>query len=57
MIFVTPHLTQRKTPWSGRCQEGVTTADGLRGIAETRRTVTAELVAAFEHDIENYARV
>ena len=38
-------------------KEEVTTADVLRGIAETRRTLTAELVADFEQDIEAYARV
>ena len=38
-------------------KEEVTTADVLRGIAETRRTLTAELVADFEQDIEDYARV
>ena len=31
-------------------KEEVTTADVLRGIAETRRTLTAELVADFEQD-------
>jgi hypothetical protein len=35
----------------------VTTADVLQGIAETRRTLTAELVADFEQDIKDYARV
>jgi transitional endoplasmic reticulum ATPase len=38
-------------------KEEVTTADVLRGIAETRRTLTAELVADFEQDIQDYARV
>ena len=38
-------------------KEDVTTADVLQGIAETRRTLTAELVADFEQDIEDYARV
>ena len=38
-------------------KEEVTTADVLPGIAETRRTLTAELVADFEQDIEDYARV
>jgi transitional endoplasmic reticulum ATPase len=38
-------------------KEEVSTADVLRGIAETRRTLTAELVADFEQDIEAYARV
>ncbi len=35
----------------------MTTADVLRGIAETRRTLTPELVAEFEQDIQAYARV
>jgi len=38
-------------------EEEVTTADILRGIGETRRTLTPELVAEFEQDIEDYARV
>lgn len=38
-------------------KEEVTTADVLRGIAETRRTLTAELVTDFEQDIKDYARV
>jgi hypothetical protein len=38
-------------------KEEVTTADVLQGIAETRRTLTAELVADFEQDIKDYARV
>jgi transitional endoplasmic reticulum ATPase len=38
-------------------KEEVTTADVLAGIAETRRTLTAELVADFEQDIKDYARV
>ena len=41
----------------GHGKEEVTTADVLRGIAETRRTLTAELVADFEQDIKDYARV
>jgi MoxR-like ATPase/GNAT superfamily N-acetyltransferase len=40
-----------------RGEEEVATADVLRGIAETRRTLTAELVAEFEQDIQAYARV
>ena len=35
----------------------MTTADVLLGIAETRRTLTAEAVAEFEQDIQAYARV
>jgi transitional endoplasmic reticulum ATPase len=38
-------------------KEEVSTADVLAGIAETRRTLTAELVADFEQDIKDYARV
>ena len=38
-------------------QGGGATADVLHGIAETRRTLTAELVADFEQDIKDYARV
>jgi transitional endoplasmic reticulum ATPase len=38
-------------------KEEVTTADVLRGIAETRRTLTAELVTDFEQDIKDFARV
>jgi len=40
-----------------REEEEVTTADVLRGVAETRRTLTPELVADFEQDIQAYARV
>jgi len=40
-----------------RGEEEVTTADVLQGIAETRRTLTAELVAEFEQDIQSCARV
>ena len=40
-----------------RGKEEVTTADVLLGIAETRRTLTAEAVAEFEQDIQAYARV
>jgi SpoVK/Ycf46/Vps4 family AAA+-type ATPase len=38
-------------------KEEVTMADVLRGIAETRRTLTPELVTEFEQDIQAYARV
>ncbi len=34
-----------------------TTADVLLGIAQTRRTLTEEMTAQFEHDIQNYARL
>jgi SpoVK/Ycf46/Vps4 family AAA+-type ATPase len=33
------------------------TADVLRGIAQTRRTLTEEMVAQFEQDIKDYARL
>jgi hypothetical protein len=33
------------------------TADVLRGIAETRRTLTQQMVADFEQDIIDFARV
>ena len=35
----------------------VTTADLLRAIGQTRRTLTTEIVAEFEQDIQDYARV
>ncbi len=38
-------------------EEKVATADVLRGIAETRRTLTPEMVAEFEQDIADFARV
>jgi len=34
-----------------------TTADVLRGIAQTRRTLTEKMVAQFEQDIKDYARL
>ena len=34
-----------------------TTTDVLRGIAQTRRTLTEEMVARFEQDIKDYARL
>jgi transitional endoplasmic reticulum ATPase len=37
--------------------EEVTTGDVLHAIGQTRRTLTPELVAEFEQDIEDYARV
>ena len=37
-------------------EEG-TTGDILHAIGQTRRTLTSELVAEFEQDIQNYARV
>ena len=37
--------------------EEVTTGDILHAIGQTRRTLTAELVAEFEQDIQDYARV
>jgi SpoVK/Ycf46/Vps4 family AAA+-type ATPase len=40
-----------------RGEEQVTTGDVLRAVGQTRRTLTAELVAEFEQDIQDYARV
>jgi transitional endoplasmic reticulum ATPase len=40
-----------------RGDEEVTTGDILHAIGQTRRTLTSELVAEFEQDIQNYARV
>jgi SpoVK/Ycf46/Vps4 family AAA+-type ATPase len=37
--------------------ETVTTGDILHAISQTRRTLTSELVAEFEQDIQDYARV
>jgi transitional endoplasmic reticulum ATPase len=37
--------------------ELTSTADVLRGVAQTRRTLTPEMVAQFEQDIEDYARL
>jgi SpoVK/Ycf46/Vps4 family AAA+-type ATPase len=37
--------------------EQVTTGDVLGAVGQTRRTLTAELVAEFEQDIQDYARV
>jgi transitional endoplasmic reticulum ATPase len=38
-------------------EEKASTADVLRGIAETRRTLTPEMVADFERDISDFARI
>jgi len=38
-------------------EEIAVTADILRGISETRRTLTPETVAEFEQDITDYARI
>jgi hypothetical protein len=38
-------------------EEQVTTGDVLRAVGQTRRTLTPELVAEFEQDIQAYARV
>jgi len=38
-------------------EEMAVTADVLRGIAETRRTLTAEMVKEFEQDITDFARI
>jgi hypothetical protein len=35
----------------------MTTADVLAGIQQTRRTLTPEMVAQFEQDIQTYARL
>jgi transitional endoplasmic reticulum ATPase len=40
-----------------RGDELTSTADVLRGIAETRRTLTEEMVTQFEQDIKDYARL
>lgn len=40
-----------------RGEEEVTTDDILHAVGETRRTLTPELVAEFEQDIEDYARM
>jgi hypothetical protein len=37
--------------------KALATADVLRGIAETRRTLTQQMVADFEQDIVDFARV
>jgi transitional endoplasmic reticulum ATPase len=38
-------------------EELTSTADVLRGITETRRTLTQEMAAQFEQDIQDYARL
>jgi len=40
-----------------RGDEATTTADVLRGIAETRRTLSEEMATQFEQDILDYARL
>ena len=40
-----------------RGEELTSTPDVLRGLAETRRTLTPEIVAEFEQDIKDYARL
>lgn len=35
----------------------ISTADVLRGVGQTRRTLTTDIVAAFEQDIKDYARL
>jgi hypothetical protein len=37
--------------------ERTTTADVMRGIAETSPTLTQEIVAEFEQDIQDHARL
>jgi transitional endoplasmic reticulum ATPase len=41
---------------SGHSGELAETADVLRGVAETRRTLTPQMVAEFEQDITDFAR-
>ena len=38
-------------------EELTTTADVVRGIEQTRRTLTTEMVTQFEQDIKDYARL
>ena len=38
-------------------EELAATADVLRGITETRRTLTQQMVADFEQDITDFARI
>ena len=38
-------------------EEQVTTGDILHAVGQTRRTLTPELVAEFEQDITEYARI
>jgi hypothetical protein len=40
-----------------RGEEVTSTADVLCGITQTRRTLTEEMVAGFEQDIQDYARL
>jgi len=40
-----------------RAEELTSTPDVLRGLAETRRTLTPKIVAEFEQDIKDYARL
>jgi transitional endoplasmic reticulum ATPase len=40
-----------------RGEQQVATGDVLHAVGQTRRTLTAELVAEFEQDIQDYARV
>jgi SpoVK/Ycf46/Vps4 family AAA+-type ATPase len=40
-----------------RGEELTTTADVLRGIAETRRTLSEEMATQFGQDIQDYARL
>jgi transitional endoplasmic reticulum ATPase len=52
----TAQLVFERVMFSGG-DELTTTADVLQGVAQTRRTLTADMVAQFEQDIEDYARV
>jgi hypothetical protein len=38
-------------------EERTTTADVMQGIAEMRPTLTQEIVAEFEQDIQDHARL
>ena len=52
----TAQLAFERVMFEGGEQE-VTTSDIRHAISKTRRTLTPELVAEFEQDIEDYARV
>ena len=52
----TAQLAFERVMFEGGEQE-VTTGDIRHAIGKTRRTLTPELVAEFEQDIEDYARV
>jgi GNAT superfamily N-acetyltransferase len=52
----TAQLVFERVMFESGSQE-VETEDIMRAIAETRRTLTSEMVAQFEQDIEDYARL